>query len=104
MSEQHPSHCPICGFAWDFKTDQIGRLIAVHGIGQCIAKPSLTGPMLRFYRECSVCEKDIVYGNEPPYRQRLFACGERCKKILADRRREQIRLVGRRTYARNKAA
>jgi predicted nucleic acid-binding Zn ribbon protein len=92
-----PISCPICFAHWDFKTDFIGRLIAVHPITKCV--PRVEGR----YVECSVCEKEIELLPEASQtdRRKVYWCSEECHEVLREKRRAAARLAAKRQWVRD---
>lgn len=76
-----PIACPKCGAHWDFRTDYLGRLVAVHSTAPCIPRP------VGFYVECSVCEAPMRLEADPG-RRTLFWCSAVCHKRLMALHRE----------------
>ena len=75
-----PIACSKCGAHWDFKTDYLGRLIAVHPITPCVSRPH------GFPVECSVCEAPMRLEVDPG-RRTLFWCSKAChERLMATQR------------------
>lgn len=88
---EHPIGCPICGGHWDFKTDYIGRLVALHPVTKCVPRqPVAEQPedewSDRPMRPCIVCEKLFPLSPDKPS-QRI--CSVECRVARRDGRREE---------------
>lgn len=88
--DPHPVSCPICGKAWDFGTDYLGRVVAVHSVGRCVPKPAPVyeqekEPKVIRRQKCAECEKMFVQG---PF-SRAIICGSECRKVRRDRKHRE---------------
>lgn len=78
---KNPQACPICKSRWDFKTDDLGRLYAVHPITKCTAPISSVyekedeGPS--WERKCIECTKMF---SPRKGRGNAETCGAKCRK------------------------
>jgi len=79
----HFPRCDDCGQLLSCETDWIGRMYYVHP-GRCVPRP------VQHIRECAICEKEIVFKEQPPFRKKLFACSPTCEAALKERRRLMV--------------
>lgn len=97
MTAENPASCGICGARWDFKTDSIGRLLAVHPVTRCV--PRVEG----HYVECAVCEKEIELLPEASGdgRRKVYWCSDICHEVLREKRRAAGRMASKRQWVKN---
>lgn len=85
----NPVSCPLCGIAWDFRTDFLGRLVAIHSVVRCVPKsPDVsveeqepTTPE----RRCEEC-----YGLfRPNFRGAHKVCPQKCRNVRTQRQRKE---------------
>jgi RNA polymerase subunit RPABC4/transcription elongation factor Spt4 len=79
---EHPAKCPICLAFWDFQTDWLGQVMAIHPVTRCIAPaPAIVVEEDESWeRRCIECHEIF----SPPHsRAQAKICSARCRKCRA---------------------
>ena len=66
---EDPVACPKCGVAWDFATDHIGRVVAIHSVVKCVPKASV----LPIRKDVDASVTRICIQCKEPFHPRKFA-------------------------------
>lgn len=87
---EHPAKCPICKSHWDFKTDTLGYVHAIHPVTKCLPpvfayEKEDEEETVAWEKKCGECKK--MFNPKKRANGTQVVCGPECRKARVTRKR-----------------